>query len=266
MEVLGIDIGGSGMKAAIVDINTGKMITERHRIPTPPSRNPDEMTEVIKQLVEHFDYKGKIIGCGFPSIVKKGICKDHGNLSPNWTGCHIEEMFEKATGCDITVINDADAAGFAEVKYGAGKNEEGFVVMITVGTGLGSGAYLHGELIPNFELGQIPYKDYKKIERWAASSIKEKEGLSFKQWGKRFNKFLNIVHTIIAPDLLVIGGGISKYWDKFEKRIHVDTPVVPAMLQNHSGIIGAAAAAWQLKGRSETGGLSISYQKSGNKN
>ncbi|WP_149275018.1 polyphosphate--glucose phosphotransferase [Pareuzebyella sediminis] len=243
MEVLGIDVGGSGMKGGIVNIETGKMISERHRIPTPKSRTPEEMADVIAQIVAHFDYKGKV-GCGFPTVIKKGICKSPGNLDPSWLGVNVEQLFEDKTGLDFTVVNDADIAGYAAMEYGIGKGKEGLVVMITIGTGLGSGAFYNGELIPNFELGQIPYKKYKKIELWAAGSAKEREGLSYKKWGKRFNKFLKYVDLIIAPDLILLGGGASKDFDQFKDYITIETPVMPAQLQNHAGIIGAAAAAF----------------------
>ena len=241
MEVLGIDVGGSGIKGAMVHMETGEMLTERFRIPTPKSRKPDEMAGVIAEIVKHFDYKGPV-GCGFPSVIKKGVCKSKGNLHKSWKGMHVESLFEKATGLDFTVINDADAAGYAMMNYGIGKDMDGFVVMITIGTGLGSGAFLDGRLIPNFELGQIPYKKYDKIESWAAASAKEREGLSYKKWGKRFNKFLKYVELIVAPDTIVLGGGTSKDFDQYKKYITVDTPVIPAGLQNHAGIIGAATA------------------------
>lgn len=241
MQVLGIDIGGSGMKGALVDTVTGKMLTKRFRIPTPPSRKPKEMAEVVAQIVKHFDYKGPV-GCGFPSVIKNGVCITPGNLSKKWVGTKVDDLFSKACGLPVTVINDADAAGYAAMEYGVGKEEKGFVVMITVGTGLGSGAFLNGELIPNFELGQIPYKKYEKIELWAASSAMEREELTYDQWGKRFNKFLKYVELIIAPELIIVGGGASKHWDEFNHRITIDTRVIPAGLQNHAGIIGAAAA------------------------
>lgn len=242
MEVLGIDIGGSGIKGAIVNSLTGEMLTERFRVPTPPSRKPKEMAKVVAEIVKHFNYKGPV-GCGFPTVIKHGICKSPGNLHKKWKGLNVKELFSEATGLPVTIVNDADAAGYATMNYGIGKGKKGFVVMITIGTGLGSGAFLDGELIPNFELGQIPYKKYKKIELWAAASAKEREGLDYKTWGKRFNKFLEYVELIIAPDLIILGGGTSKNFDQFKDYITIETPVVPAELRNHAGIIGAAAAA-----------------------
>ncbi|WP_297793978.1 polyphosphate--glucose phosphotransferase [uncultured Eudoraea sp.] len=242
MVVLGIDIGGSGMKGALVNSLSGEMLTERYRIPTPPSRKPKEMAAVVKKIVEHFNHKGPV-GVGFPTIIRHGVCKSRGNLHKKWVNVNVRELFSGATGLPVTVINDADAAGYATMNYGIGKGKEGLVVMITIGTGLGSGAFYNGELLPNFELGQIPYKKYKKIEDWAAASAKEKEGLSYKQWGKRFNVFLKFVDLIISPDFIILGGGTSKQFDEYKDYITLETPVVPAELRNQAGIVGAAAAA-----------------------
>ena len=242
MVVLGIDIGGSGMKGALVNSLTGELLTERFRIPTPASRKPAEMAQVLKEIVDHFDHHGPV-GCGFPTIVKHGVCKSPGNLHASWKGVNVKELFSDITGLPVTIINDADAAGYAVMNHGIGKGVEGFVIMITIGTGLGSGAFFNGELIPNFELGQIPYKEFKKIENWAASSAKEREELSYDKWGKRFNKFLELVELIVSPDLIILGGGASKHFEEYKHRIKIDTRVVPAQFRNHAGIIGAAAAA-----------------------
>ncbi|KPM30613.1 Polyphosphate-glucose phosphotransferase [Croceitalea dokdonensis DOKDO 023] len=241
MELLGIDIGGSGIKGALVNAETGEMLTERYRIPTPPSRKPEEMANVIKQIVDHFEYTGPV-GCGFPSIVKNGICMSQGNLHKSWVGVNVDELFTQTTGHVFTVINDADAAGYASINYGVGRGKQGLVIMVTVGTGLGSGAFFNGQLIPNFELGQIPYKKYEKIEHYAADSIREKEGLSYEKWGKRFNKFLRYVEIIVSPDLIIVGGGISKKWKQYGHIIDIETEVVKAELMNHAGIIGAAVS------------------------
>lgn len=242
MNVLGIDIGGSGMKGALVNATTGEMVTERFRIPTPKSRKPKDMAKVLKKIVEHFDHKGPI-GVGFPTIIKNGVCMAYGNLSEDWLGVNAETLFSEACGLPVTVINDADAAGAAVMNYGIGKGKKGLVMMITIGTGLGSGAFLNGELLPNFELGQIPYKKYKKIELYASNAAKERDDLNYKEWGKRFNKFLELVEIITCPDLIILGGGSSKDFDKYKQQIKIETPVIPAELGNHAGIIGAAAAA-----------------------
>lgn len=241
MEVLGIDIGGSGIKGALVNVKTGQMLTERYRIPTPASRKPEEMAAVVAEITKYFNYTGPI-GIGFPSVIKKGICTTKGNLHKSWVGVHVTSLFERHTGCKVTVNNDADAAASAEMAFGCGKDLKGFVIMVTIGTGLGSGAFLNGELIPNFELGQIPYKKHSKIELWASASAKEKEVLSFKKWAKRFNTFLAYVNLICAPDHIIVGGGTSKDWDKFSKHLEVDCPVMPAEFLNQAGIIGAAVS------------------------
>ena len=242
MEVLGIDIGGSGIKGALVDTETGKKTTKRFRIPTPASRKPKEMALVINEIVKHFNYKGPV-GCGFPTKIKNGVCLSPGNLHKKWVGVNVNKLFSEVTGLPVNVVNDADAAGYAEITYGVGKDLKGFVLMITLGTGIGSGAYLNGKLIPNFELGQIPYKKHKKIELWAADSARQKENLSFEKWGKRVNRYLEIVELLVAPDTFIIGGGISKQFDDFKDYITIDTPVIQATLRNGAGIIGAAAAA-----------------------
>ena len=241
MEILGIDIGGSGMKGALVNTDTGELTTKRFRIPTPTSRRPYEMAQVFKDIVTHFDYEGPI-GCGFPTITKHGVCKSTSNLNKQWLNVDIKKLFSQATELPVTVINDADAAGYAVMNYGLGKGEKGLVLVITIGTGLGSGAFYNGKLIPNFELGQIPYKKHKKIERWAAASVKDRKNLSYKKWGKRFNTFLEIVEVLVCPDLIILGGGTSKDFSEFENRITIETPVKPAELGNHAGIIGAAVS------------------------
>jgi len=241
MEILGIDIGGTGMKGALINLETGELISDRFKIPTPTSRKPEEMVEVFKAIVKHFNYTGSI-GCGFPTIVKQGICKSTSNLHKSWMNLNAEALFSNATKLPVTVVNDADAAGYAIMNYGIGKNESGLVIIITIGTGIGSGVFFNGQLIPNFELGQIPYKKYSKIEHWTAASIKNKENLSYSKWGKRFNTFLGLVETIASPDLIILGGGTSKDFKKFEKQIKIKTPVKPAFLGNHAGLIGAASA------------------------
>lgn len=248
MDILGIDIGGSGMKGGLINSVTGELVTERFRIPTPISRKPDDMAQVFKEIVTHFNYNGPV-GCGFPTIVKHGVCKDPGNLHSDWKNVDVKELFSKACGLPVTVINDADAAGYAVMNYGIGKGKLGLVIIITIGTGLGSGAFFNGKLIPNFEMGQIPYKKHKKIEDWAAASTKDRKDLSFKKWGKRFNTFLEIVETLVCPDLIILGGGTSEDFDRFKKWITIETPVIPARLGNHAGLVGAACAVLNQVGK-----------------
>lgn len=245
MEILGIDIGASGMKGAIVDIEKGVLMTERFRIETPRPATPEAMKAVIKEIVDHFGWKGPV-GCGLPTVVKNGVAITKSNLHKKWVNENAQALFEKETGLPFIVINDADAAGIAEMNFGAGKGKKGFVLTITIGTGLGSGAFYNGELLPNFELGQMYYKKHKNIENYAANSVRKLKNLSFKKWGKRFNKFLNHVDLILCPDLFILGGGGSKYFDEFEKYLDKKVPTIKAETLNEAGIIGAAYAARKL--------------------
>ena len=241
MAILGIDIGGTGMKGALVDPTTGELVSDRFRVPTPQKRNPKSMAKAVSKIVTHFDYKGRV-GAGFPTIIKNGICISSGNLHKSWKKQNVSEIFKKETGLEFTVVNDADAAGYATMNYGVGKGEKGLVIMITIGTGLGSGAFYNGELIPNFELGQIPYKKFKKIEEWASNNAMQREGLEIEEWALRFSKFLKITELLVAPDLFILGGGLSKRFNEYEHLIKSKTPIKVAALKNNAGIVGAAAA------------------------
>ena len=243
MEVLGIDIGGSGIKGAIVDITTGELITERHRIATPRPADPISVAATIKEMVDHFNWEGRA-GCGFPTPLAHGKCKGGGNLHKDWKGVHINELFHNATGIDFTVVNDADAAAMAEMHYGAGKDKQGLVAVITLGTGIGSGLFFNGQLVPNSELGHVIHKG-ESFENYAADSIRKKEGLSYKKWGKRLNKYFNHVEFLLSPDLFIIGGGASKKMSEFIHKIRIDTPIIPAENENNAGIIGAAIAGFE---------------------
>ena len=242
MAILGIDVGGTGMKGALVDTETGELLSERFRLDTPKKRDPEGMAQCFNEIVKHFDYKGPI-GAGFPTIIKNGVCGSQGNLHKSWKGLNVSEVFSQETGLPVIVVNDADAAGYATMQYGVGQGEMGLVIMITIGTGIGSGAFFNGELIPNVELGQIPYKNYKRIEEWVSASAKERDGLSLEQWAERFNKFLKILDILVAPDLIILGGGLSKEWGNYANLIDSPVRIIPSALRNNAGIVGAAAAA-----------------------
>ena len=242
MEILGIDVGGTGIKGAIVNIEKGILTSEKHRIPTPKGAKPKDVADEVAELVKHFNWKGKI-GCGFPAIISHGTSLSSGNIDKSWRGLNVEKLFKEKTGLNFHVANDADVAGLAEMTYGAGKGKKGLVLMITIGTGLGSGAFHDGKLIPNLELGTLPYKKYKHIEHWAADSARKRDELSYKDWGKRFNKFLKIVELLTSPDLIILGGGASKKMHQFEKELTIKVPVISAQFQNNAGIIGAALTA-----------------------
>lgn len=244
MEVLGIDVGGSGIKGAIVNVETGVLLTERHRIPTPAGAKPEDVADEVQQLVDHFKWTGKV-GCGFPTIISHGKALSYGNIDKSWKGLNVQKLFSKQTGLKFTIRNDADAAGMAEMRFGAGKGKMGLVIIITIGTGLGSGVFYDGKLIPNFELGVIPYKEYKRFEYYAADSARKRDKLDYAQWGKRFNKFLKMIERVFSPDLIIIGGGASKKMELFQQYITIDVPVIPAKFQNNAGILGAALAPGQ---------------------
>ncbi len=239
MNVLGIDIGGSGIKAAIIHTETGELVSERHRIPTPKPATPNSVAKVIREMVSYFNWQGPV-GCTFPTIVKKGQCMHPGNLGDFWVGIHIDKLFEKKTGNPFYVSNDADLAGLAEMALGAGKGKMGKVFVITIGTGIGSGMFFNGKLIPNLELGRIYHTNGKIVEKHVADSARKREDLSLKKWAKRFDKFLNHVATIHSPGFFVLGGGISKKYDQFQEYLTVDVPIEVAHFKNNAGIIGAA--------------------------
>lgn len=241
MQILGIDIGGTGIKGAPVDLDKEDYIAPRYRIPTPQPATPEAVAQCVQELVNHFDWKGPI-GFGFPTVIVNGKARAYGNMDPSWLNVQIDELFEQKTGLPCTVLNDADAAALAEIKYGAGKELDGLIAVITVGTGIGSGLFYNGTLIPNFELGRMPYMD-KPIEKYAANSVRKKEELSYEEWAARFDFFLKQVELICSPDHYIIGGGISKNIDLFKHLLTTDIPIIAAQTKNHAGLIGAAYAA-----------------------
>ncbi len=242
MEVLGIDIGGTGIKGAIVDTRTGELVTERFRLDTPNPALPKDVSLIIKKIVDHFNWKGRA-GSGFPTPLAHGKSQSGGNLHESWKGVHVDKLFQKEAGIEFTVINDADAAAEAEMHFGAGKGKLGLVAVITLGTGIGSGLFFNGNLIPNTELGHVTYKN-EPFEKYAADSIRKKEELSYSKWGKRLNKYFQHIELILSPDLFIVGGGASKKLNKFIDEIKISTPIIPAENKNEAGIIGAAMAAY----------------------
>ena len=243
MEVLGIDIGGSGIKGAIVDVATGELVTERHRIPTPSPSTPDNMADTVNELISAFSWSGEI-GCSFPSVIIDGKAMTAGNISDEWIGVNVEEIFkEHCKGLTFHVGNDADLAGVAEMKYGAGQELDGKVIMITIGTGIGSGLFFNSELVPNLELGHIFHTDGRPIELWASDSARKRDELELEEWAGRFNFFLSHVIRTFSPDHFILGGGISKKYHQFRDYLTVETPIYVAQSRNHAGIIGAAVYA-----------------------
>jgi polyphosphate glucokinase len=242
METLGIDVGGSGVKGAIVDTSTGELLSDRIRIPTPRPSTPKKIAAVVAQLVAELDYRGPV-GCSFPTVIVDGQARSAGNIDTSWRGTQVDELFQRATGLHFVVHNDADVAGIAEMTLGAGRGLTGTVILITIGTGLGSGFFYNGVLIPNIELGRMPGKDGKPIEFYAGDRARKVNDLSWSQWGERFNYFLERAARVCTPEHFILGGGASKKLDKFAKKLTVDTPVRAAHFGNNAGIIGAAIAA-----------------------
>ncbi|MFT5382959.1 MAG: polyphosphate glucokinase [Saprospiraceae bacterium] len=247
-KYLGIDVGASGIKGAIVDIKKGEVVSERFRIPTPEPSTPKAIAKAFVELVNQFDGENKVIGCGFPSIIKNGIALSAANIHKSWTGTDVEKLFSDATGCQVSVKNDADLAGIGEMKSGVGKDKKGTILFITVGTGLGSALFVGGELVANTELGHLYIKGHNKIaEQYAADSVRKRKGLSWKIWALRFNKYLAHIEKIFSPDLIIIGGGSSKKFELYEQYLSIQTPVMPAVLLNNAGIIGAAYYAYEVE-------------------
>ena len=242
MEILGIDDGGTGIKGALVNIITGKLTSEKHRIPTPNPATPEDVANTIKQLVTFFNWKG-IVGCGFPTPLQHGTCLTGGNLHKDWKGVKVDQLFSKTTGNDFFIVNDADAAGLAEINFGAGKDKMGVVLMITLGTGIGSGLFLDGKLLPNTEFGHVLYKNGEIFEKYASDAARKRDNLSRKEWGKRLNKYFKHINLLVSPDLIIVGGGASKKFHRIENEIEINAPIVAAEAENEAGIIGAAMAA-----------------------
>ncbi len=245
MEILGIDIGGSGLKGAPVDLDRGELLTERIRFETPFPAKPKAVANVFGQVVRAFDWKGPI-GVGYPGIMRQNVAHTAANLHPSWIGRDLRELFGEVSGCPVGVVNDADAAGLAEITYGAGRGQSGAVLLLTLGTGIGSALFIDGLLYPNSEFGHLEFK--KTIaEKYASSATRKQRGLSWTEWGDRLNELLVHLKRILSPDLVIIGGGASSKFERFSSQIDCDLQVVPAKLMNNAGIIGAALAGRESK-------------------
>jgi polyphosphate glucokinase len=241
VDILGIDVGGSGIKGAPVNIESGELLTARYRIPTPQPAKPEAIAKVVSQVAKNFAWSGQI-GCGFPAVIHSGVALTAANVSKKWIGTDAASLFTGTTGCPVCVVNDADAAGLAEMTFGAGRGRMGVVLIVTVGTGLGTALFTNGHLVPNTELGHIELKG-QDAETYASDAARKRERLSLKRWAKRFNLYLNTLEKLLWPDLIILGGGISKEFEAFRPEINVQAEIVPAQTLNEAGIIGAALAA-----------------------
>lgn len=246
MHILGIDIGGSGIKGAPADTLTGMLVAERFRLPTPKGAKPAPVAEVVKEVALHFSWQAAI-GCGFPAVIRNGVAESAANIDEKWIGTNVARLFSDATGCPVRVVNDGDAAGLAEVTFGAGRGAKGVVMMITIGTGLGSALFIDGKLVPNTELGHIEV-ECDDAETLASDAARKKGDLSWKKWAKRLDKYLGRIERLFSPDLVILGGGVIKKQELFLPLLTVRTRVIPAVLGNDAGIVGAALAAAQYSG------------------
>jgi polyphosphate glucokinase len=241
-HVLGIDIGGSGVKAAPVDTATGELTAERQKLATPHPATPDAIAEVVTQLVKDFGWTGQV-GLTFPGVIVEGVICTAANLDPSCIGVDAEKAFGAASGLPVTALNDADAAGIAEMQFGAGKNMPGTVLLLTLGTGIGSALFIDGVLVPNTEFGHIQIRG-KDAERRASEHAREEGGLSWGHWAGRVDEYLEHMEALLSPSLIIIGGGVSRKSEKFLPLLKgLRAKVVPAALQNDAGIVGAALAA-----------------------
>jgi polyphosphate glucokinase len=240
MEALGIDVGGSGVKAAPVDLATGERLAKRLRIATPQPATPEAVYGVFDQLVDHFDWKG-IIGCALPSVVRSGVVHTAANIDDGWIGRDVATELTERYGVQVAVVNDADAAGIAEQRFGAAAELSGTVLLLTLGTGIGSALFRDGHLVPNTELGHLEFKGMD-AEHYAAARLVEEGGLRRRDWAVRLNEYLHYVELVLSPDHFLLGGGISKNFDSYSDLLDTRATIRPARFRNRAGIIGAALA------------------------
>ena len=239
MQILGIDVGGTGIKSAIVETSTGELVSERHRIDTPRPATPKAVGEALKEVLAHHRWKGPV-GMGFPAAIQHGIARTASNIDKSFIGLPIAEYFTKQTGSTFYLANDADVAGMAEMRFGAGKDNDGVVLIITIGTGLGTALFSEGHLLPNTELGHVYLENGHEAERYASEAVRVTKDLKWKDWGERLNLYLCTMENLLWPDLIVLGGGVSEKLHKFSPMITTKAPVVAASFLNQAGIVGAA--------------------------
>jgi polyphosphate glucokinase len=239
---LGIDVGGSGIKSALVDLSDGSLVTERLRVDTPQPATPKACVTALSAQVAEHEYDGPL-GVGFPAVIRNGIVETANNIDPSWIGNKVVDFISEETGRDVTVLNDADAAALAEGAFGAAAGVDGMVLTITFGTGIGSGLLVNGELVPNLELGQIELEGHVPAESYFSAKARKRENLDWETWGDRANRYLIHVDSVFNPDLMVIGGGLVKHWDNFVQFLDDKLPLVPAEMGNNAGLVGAALAA-----------------------
>lgn len=241
---MGIDIGGTGIKGAPIDLDDGHLVAERYRVETPDPSTPEAVAACVAEVAARFDASGPV-GCTFPAVVVAGTVLTATNVDRSWVGTDAAALFSEALGRPVVVLNDGDAAGLAEVKWGAGRGHRGVVLVLTFGTGIGSGLFVDGRLVPNTELGQLEFRG-DDAEHFASAEVRRKKNLSFEDWGERVNSYLQYLERLFTPDLFVLGGGVSRKWDRFAPQLTLSTETTVAELRNNAGIAGAALAASTL--------------------
>ncbi|QKV97599.1 ROK family protein [Streptomyces sp. NA02950] len=242
-RLFGVDIGGSGIKGAPVDLDRGDLAEERHKVLTPHPATPEAVVDGVVEVVRHFDWSGRPVGVTFPGVVTDGTTRTAANVDKSWIGTDLASLLRERLGCPVTVLNDADAAGVAEMTFGAGQGRRGTVILLTLGTGIGSAVFTGGTLVPNTELGHLELHGHE-AEKRASTKVKEDHDLSWEHWAQRLRKYLAHLEMLFSPELFVIGGGVSRKAHKFLPLIgDIRAEIVPAQLQNNAGIVGAAMAA-----------------------
>ena len=238
-KAIGVDIGGTGIKVGLVDLETGQLLEPRVRVLTPEGRTPDKILDVIRDIIEKKKWSGPV-GIGFPSIIRNGVCHSATNISDEWLGMNLVDFFSQGLDCDVNIANDADAAGLAEITFGKRDiKARKRIIFLTLGTGIGSSLISNNKLIPGTEFGLLKFKT-GIAEHYASNKARERGSLSWKKWGKRLNAYLEHLVTIFSPDLIILGGGVSKKFEKYQDHLTPGVEVVPASLQNEAGVIGAA--------------------------
>jgi polyphosphate glucokinase len=244
VQGFGVDIGGSGIKGGLVDLEHGRLIGERLRIETPQPSLPEPVYDVVGQIVNHFGWTGRI-GVTFPGVMKHGVAYTAANVDKSWIGTDVDAALEKVIPGSVATLNDGDAAGIAEMRYGAGRDRDGVVLMLTFGTGIGSALFVDGYLVPNTEFGHIQV-DGEDGERHASAAVRDRQNLDYTEWAQRVDRYLDVLEAGLWPDLIIVGGGVSKKAHKWVPLLSTRTPVVPAQLLNDAGIVGAALAAHEF--------------------
>ncbi|HKK69807.1 MAG TPA: ROK family protein [Candidatus Krumholzibacteria bacterium] len=253
MEILGIDVGGRGIKGAVVETTTGELVEPRMRLRTPQPATPEAVAAMIGELVAHFEWSGTV-GVGFPAVVRDHVVRTAANIDESWIGVDVVQLFEDHATCNFVVANDADAAGLAEMQFGAGRGHTGVALVLTVGTGIGSALFVDGRLVPNTEFGHLEIRGYE-AEAIASGAVRQRKQLSWPKWAKRMNRVLATYESLVSPDLIVFGGGISKKAERFMPLLETEAPIVPAAMRNLAGIVGAALLAAEHEAHDSDGSL-----------